>query len=102
MTCHQFNTISRADLACVVLETGGRSIIGEAEKFLIRNIRTLSFAKRWMFFYSLGLFDTATRGELASERFAAMECNRLYLTMGFQRIWITSLRDLNLDEASKS
>ena len=52
-------------LTDLILETGGQSTIGEAELFVIRNINIPALPKSWIVFQSLGLRDTATRGEIA-------------------------------------
>ena len=53
-------------LTDLILETGGQSIIGEAELFLIRHIDIPAFAKSWIVFQSLGLRDASTRREIAN------------------------------------
>ena len=51
-------------LTDLILETAGQSFMGPAEFFLIRDVDIAIFSKSWIVFYTLGLCDAATRGEL--------------------------------------
>ena len=44
-----------------ILETGGQSVICEADLILIRDFDIPSFPKSWIIYSSLGLCDSTTR-----------------------------------------